>query len=491
MSVLSSSKVKLGLVEIDHLRQLLIQDSDRKSQWIKDLADEEFAREFSRIAHTKRFTQRWQGDPQFREQFLTNPQETLDRYNLDINAEEIRFFWDEQFRENNQQAGDSLLVQRCRDFARISESSNLSTLVDASHNQRYKAWRQRQINRCSGQMVKSIHDQIGHFPVSFELSKGCSVGCWFCSVSAPRLGDIFFYTPENARLWRDTLAVLQEILGTAAADGFCYWATDPLDNPDYEKFLRDFRDILGTFPQTTTAQPLKDPARTKSLLKLALEKGCKVNRFSILSLKMLDRVHQEFTPEELAFVGLVQQQKEAGIPKANAGRMRERIAKQPSKKQQEVYDESIAGTNACVTGFLFSMVERTVKLISPCPASDRSPNGYRVYTEGTFNDAAELKTFLSKAIETYMPLTVRDSDLVAFREDLQYETIADGFQVFTPMLTFKFCNDSYLQQLGEVIRQGDRTVAEIVALFKVFGIPAGKVRQSLNLMFDKGVLNIS
>ncbi|MFM7367425.1 MAG: radical SAM family RiPP maturation amino acid epimerase, partial [Sphaerospermopsis kisseleviana] len=152
------------------------------------------------------------------------------------------------------------------------------------------------------------------------------------------------------------------------------------------------------------AQPLKNINRTKSLLKLALEKGNRLNRFSILSLKILDKLHEAFTPEELAFVGLVIQNQEAGIEKASAGRMREYNQRQATKKEQ-VVDESLPGTNACVSGFLLNMVHHSVKLVSPCPASDRFPNGYQVHDQATFTTIDELKTFLDKAIETYMPLS--------------------------------------------------------------------------------------
>ncbi|MBD2452478.1 hypothetical protein H6G76_36380 [Nostoc sp. FACHB-152] len=71
--------------------------------------------------------------------------------------------------------------------------------ADFSNNIRYQAWRKRQITRISSQMRKSLSDEIPHTSVSFELSKGCSVGYWFCAVSAPRLGYIFTYNHENAK----------------------------------------------------------------------------------------------------------------------------------------------------------------------------------------------------------------------------------------------------------------------------------------------------
>lgn len=479
-----------GLVSLTQTRQLLASQIEAESHWIKDLSDREFAAEFTRIAHAKHFMQRWHADPDFRAQVLTDPAQAVARYNLQVDPEEIKPFWQPELLEPLRAAGRlPSLVQHCLDFVQISEERISANFIDPSHNRQYQAWRSRQIARLFGQLPKSLSDEVAHSPVSFELSKGCSVGCWFCSVSAPTLKDIFFYTPENARLWHDILNLLKNILGTAAAAGFCYWATDPLDNPDYEQFLSDFHAILGVFPQTTTAQSLKDPARTKSLLKLALEKGNKLNRFSILSLKMLDGVSAAFTSEELAFVELVTQNQEAGIAKANAGRMRERNQQQAAKKNTVVDESLLPATNACVTGFLFNLVDRSVKLISPCPASDRWPNGYRIYDEGTFTTVDELQAWLERAIEIHMPLTLRASDRLRFRSDLHYEEFADGFHVSTRFLTLKFRNEPYLKQLGQMILKGDRTVSQITSLFNVLGTNTTTILKTLNLMFDRAIFD--
>ena len=125
---------------------------------------------------------------------------------------------------------------------------------------------------------------------------------------------------------------------------------------------------------------------------------------------MLNQVHQEFSAEELAFVDLVLQNQEAKKIKANAGRARERNLKKGDDDSK--FPEQ--GTIACVSGFLFNMVDRSVKLISPCNANDRWPLGYIVYDEGTFSNANELKILLEKMITDNMPLTVRPHDLVSF-----------------------------------------------------------------------------
>ena len=340
-----------------------------------------------------------------------------------------------------------------------------------------------------GQLKKSIHDDIVHAPISFELSKGCSVGCWFCGISAPRLGDIFTYNNQNAQLWSEVLQVIKDILGTeTASEGFCYWATDPLDNPDYEKFCSVFHETFGSFPPTTTAQPLKDVERTRALLKLSQEKGCELNRFSILSLNIFNQLHENFTAEELAEVELVLQNPEAIGFKADSGRSRDRKQKKAEKNPESVED-SPQTTIACVSGFLFSMVDRTVKLISPCPANERWKDGYIIYDEGTFTDANDLKTLLERMIEKHMPTSLRYNDIIRFRHDLKYESLSNGFQVSTRYLTSKFRNQPYLKELGEIINQGDKTTREIVILLNQFGVPEANTLYHLNMLFNKGLFD--
>jgi radical SAM family RiPP maturation amino acid epimerase len=332
---------------------------------------------------------RWIADPSFKRLVSVKPDEAINRYNLKVDLEEMKVLWEENISKQNGELPDVFtnFKQRLKCNESAKSFKRVKSAAASSSDLCYKAWRERQIARTTSQFKKKMQDAIIHAPVSFELSKGCSIGCWFCGVSAPRLGDIFFYSQENAKLWREIQQLMKKILGSAASAGFCYWASDPFDNPDYEKFCLDFYEIFGFFPQTTTAQPLKDIVRTRSLLKLSREKGYPLNRFSILSLKMLDRVHKEFSAEELALVDLVLQNPEADKIKAYTGKIRERSLEK-GETDNEFPDQ---GTIACVSGFLFNMVDRSVKLISPCNASERWPLGYIVYDEGTFSNVNNLK----------------------------------------------------------------------------------------------------
>jgi radical SAM family RiPP maturation amino acid epimerase len=440
------------------------------------------------IANLKRFHQRWHGDQDFREQVLADFHQAIADYNLQVNLEDIRPLLETNFlnQKTDQEVELSPLLKQCNDLLESFRAKNLlSLLLNSFKDSRFEAWRNRQIARGASQFKQTVNNSLIQSPMVFELSKGCSVGCHFCGISAPRLGDIFLYNSENAKLWNEVLELMKEILGLAAGAGFCYWATDPLDNPAYEQFCSDFHKVLGVFPQTTTAQPLKDIKRTKALLKSSIEKGCLSNRFSILSLKMLNQVHEQFSPEELFLVSLVLQNKESDGIKANSGRSRD----QNLKKGQEDSELPEQGTIACISGFLFNMVERSVKLISPCNASDRWPLGYIIFDEGTFTDANDLKILLERMIDQHMPITVRPTDLVNFRPDLKYESLDNGFKLSNRVKTFKFRLEPSLRDLGEIIHQGGKTAAEIADLFEARGVKTAYTYHYLNLMLKKAVLD--
>ncbi|WGV26497.1 radical SAM family RiPP maturation amino acid epimerase [Halotia branconii] len=489
----SLEKKELFSTNISQIRQTLKKwITNDELHWTEKLSDEVLMQELIQISQIQRFSQKWQADPELKKQLLIDSHQAVARYNLNINPEEIRVLWDKTHTQKENQADSiSLSLKNYRNLINdeVRQAYEIQRIAGSSIEPSYKAWRERQMTRAASELnqLPQTLPEI-HFPIAFELSKGCSVGCWFCGVSAPRLGDIFIYNQENARLWREVLELMKEILGPAAGTGFCYCASDPFDNPDYEKFCDDFHAILGIFPPTTTAQPLKNPDRTRFLLKLSLEKGCILNRFSILSLKMLDQVCNEFSSEELAFVDFVLQNKEADIPKSYSGRAREHNHRK-AEKSQEILNNTLAGSTACVSGFLFNMVDRSVKLISPCNADERWPLGYRVYEKGTFTNADDLKILLKRMINTHMPLTLRPNDRISFRRDLKYENLPDGFQVSTKFHKHKFQNASYIRQLGEVIYKGDKTAEEIALLFNVCGIPSATIYHFLNLIFEHGVLD--
>lgn len=446
------------------------------------------------LCHIKRFNERWQGDENFRKQFMVEPETTLKRYKLKITADDVQYFWNPELLKRDKPTENLTPALKCTlDLYSVMEKASktpmqmLEDFMDvALKDPRYRAWRKRQVLRLKSQTLRSGFRDTGHYPCAFELSKGCSVGCWFCSLAASSLESVFLYQGENIRLWRELLQLLKDKLGKAVLDSFCYCATDPLDNPDYEKFALDFYEILGSFPQTTTAQAGKYPERVRALIKLAEEKGGNV-RFSVLSRKMLNQIHEQFTAEELANTELILQL-EGSLTgtKSNAGRARERSQKN-SNFSDKVSDDS---TPSCISGFLFNMVTKTIQLMSPCLPNERWVHGHRIHGEATFTDIEDLANIVEEMIAKHMPLEVKPDEVIRFRQDLHYQTLANGFQLSTKFKKYKFNKSSYLKYLGEIIDQENKTAQEIANLLaRLYGIPTNKTFSHLNRLFAQGFLD--
>ncbi|HBC76029.1 MAG TPA: radical SAM family RiPP maturation amino acid epimerase [Candidatus Wallbacteria bacterium] len=446
------------------------------------------------VAEAKRFLERWTADEKFRELAAADVKAAGAECGMSMDPLEIKALWDRDAAiEVNRTDAIPLTVKRYREFVKekLAHRDTLRNISCVPQNPVFKAWRARHINRCWGQFG-NVNASMIHAPVSFELNHGCSVGCWFCGLDAPKLSAVFEYNPQNAQLWRETLSVFKKLAGPSAGTGVCYWASEPMDNPDYEKFCCDFHDILGTFPQTTTALPLKDAARTRKLLKLSNERGFWINRFSVLSVEMLHRVHKEFTAEELAFVELVTQNKEANMKQAVSGRARIKMRKDGSLGESEEFNpaEGGSGTITCMSGFIVNMTDRNVKLISPCNSSDRWPVGYWLHAEGNFTDAASLDILVNKMVEKCMPTAVRAADPMRFRPDIKFERMDGGFNITSPFISLKFHDTPHIGEIGEMINAAVYTAGEIaVGIADKHEIQVAEVFLTLNKIFRHGVID--
>ncbi|MES2441576.1 MAG: radical SAM family RiPP maturation amino acid epimerase [Pseudomonadota bacterium] len=289
-------------------------------------------------------------------------------------------------------------------------------------NPAFDIWRNRQISRCSGELGASA-GSIVHPVIAFELSDGCSVGCWFCGISAAKFKGAFPYAGNEA-IWRGVLEATRDFFGEAAETGFCYWATDPIDNPDYARFIEDFYHVIGSMPQTTTAAALRNLEATRKILALFDKYRCITNRFSILNRRTLRAVHATFTPDELMGVELVMQQREGNVSKASAGRVRSRAI-----ARGEAVPDGPATTIACVTGFLVNMVLGRVQLVTPTRASDRWPNGYWIIGERYFDDAAGYAAALKDLADAHMTDRVQSTDCFRLRQDVSVALVADGLEL--------------------------------------------------------------
>jgi radical SAM family RiPP maturation amino acid epimerase len=419
--------------------------------------------ELRELAHIKRFMERLTGDEAFRNELASHaadPAPLAARYGIDLDLRQALPLWHRsylQFRMSPD-IGNWPLAARWNGYmAQMLRHRDMlrdeGCMTDA--NPRFERWRQRQINRCMSELGGSA-SAITHPIIAFELSRGCTVGCWFCGLSAPKFRDYFPYTDENAALWQGMLSQTVSLFGQAARTGFCYWATDPCDNPDYDRFIHDYWKITGALPQTTTAAPLKDIALTRRILALFDAHKTVTNRFSIITLRQLNRVHDAFSPEELMGVELVMQNKESLSCKAFAGRAQERRdrLRAAGKSDQIALLTADHTTIACVSGFLVNMPERSVQLIAPVPASQRWPRGYRIYGESHFTCPDTFRAALVMLMDQHMLDGMPAHQTIRFRPDLRFEALDDGFRLHSRVRSHTMRLGPEARQLGELLRTG-------------------------------------
>jgi radical SAM family RiPP maturation amino acid epimerase len=291
-------------------------------------------------------------------------------------------------------------------------------------------------------------------------------------------------------VWNETLEVVRNFAGKRAGSRcFLYWATDPLDNPDYESFGMDFKNIFGVFPHTTTAQVHKHLGRTRQLLSVTGPRDPFLLRFSVLSTSLLDRIHAHFSAEELEFVEIIPQTSGSIIEKVRVGRARALPILNSPKKSQLASEDS-GRTIACVSGFLLNMVSKEIKLVSPCSASDRWPNGYYVYAASQFENPSHLESIIRGMIAKHMPMTPPLDHNLKFREDLTFEETHNGFCLGNSHGERMFDGNPFIRQLGQLIHNGQHTPNSLFEWFEVErGLPSALPEGWLLDLFQAGVLD--
>ena len=356
------------------------------------------------VAQFKRLDDLWRLDADFRAAYRLDPEKSLAKTGLHIEPEAFHLYLSPDETEKllcdiregrcgEDALPESLLLYHRALWERQQRHKQIREKHFVPNEPRLKAWRARQDRRLRLQLGRGTADGMIEPPLSFELSYGCSVGCPFCGISAKKLQGIFRHTGENAAFWRETLRRMHALIGDAAGYGICYYATEPLDNPDYEKFLDDWYREFGVVPLTTTAVSTRDVERTRALLRSNDEKGYYFSRLSVLSPAMRDKLLAAFTPEELLWAILLPQFPEApGSSFTKAGRNREENKK-----------DAVGSTISCVNGFVVNMQDKTVRLETPFVSDRAHPTGEWFLEKCAFTTPADLEAQISRMIARYMP----------------------------------------------------------------------------------------
>lgn len=379
------------------------------------------------LAHAKRFLERWTGDAEFRQRILSGTSTLADgarTCGCEVDVSSLRPVFHPDFVAFRADADERTwpLTAMWERFITGSLSSRRHLTIagyTSGRNPDYDMWRMRQMGRAFFDLGASGFG-IVHPPVAIELSSGCSVGCAFCGLTADKFGGHASLAGDGRREWEDTITSLKEFFGEGLKTGFLYWATDPLDNPEYIDYLDIWQRHVGVYPQTTTAIPLRHIDLTRAAMQRWDAHRGVPNRFSILTTRLLREVHDTFTPEELFGVELVLQNKGATTRKTLTGRPYIRIQDAAASVDQRPAADMASGTIACVTGFIINIRERTVKLVSPTMASERWPNGYVEFETCTYSDGRALNTVLHRLREEHMKSKLTGASPIRFTSAVRF-----------------------------------------------------------------------
>ena len=342
--------------------------------------------------------------------------------------------------------------------------------VRATGNPEYTAWRSRR--------VKATRNELGWFGWTLdhpchavEMAVGCSVGCGFCAFDAGKLQTVFDLSrPENRELVHAVATGMLRVLGWPAGHGMLYWSTEPHDNPHYVRLLEFWQQLTGAMLCTATARAGEEWVR--ELIDFYATGPAPWPRISVLSRGMLRRLHATFSPLEMRDTQLLMQQKDGEALRTKVPGGREKMLRQliEADDLRKVDFENLPegfeppqGSIACVSGPLVNMVNRTVKLISPCYTSMEHRYGYRVFDETTFDAGPEgFETALKRILGRSMAVRPYPEMPVRWRDDLKMVPHPDGFTLLSPTTRRDFRRGELHLRTAELVGRGDLTYEQVV-----------------------------
>lgn len=436
-------------------------------------------------------------DQSFQQSYLLKPAATLSEYGFpQINPLELDIIVNHELAIQYPEGGEKLipeLVHQYRQFIKAKQRHCCEIRDDVPLHPIWHQWRERMVKATLWRDGPVKYRKLVHAPFTIELTHGCTVGCWFCGVDAERFQGPVEVSDDVIKFWRQLLQAFKSIGGEHFSQhGFCYWATDPLDHPQYEAFLEHFHEIIGYWPQTTTAQVLKHAPRFRRLLKTLESKNAFIQRFSMTRATDLKAIFDFFTPEELFLCEMIPQYDDKLSPKATAGRVR-KIVLNKKEKEKPIsfqYDLESTGSIACVSGFLINLVQHSIKLITPCAASDKWPLGYRILGEYNYQHTENIETILRLMLDHCINNRLLPDDQLKFIYGVDCSSAKDSsLSVSSHGYAFVIKEVQCSDRLSELLRSGEYTVDQICHEIENVGGSRIQTLIALHQLFEQGVFD--
>lgn len=383
----------------------------------------------SEYAMFKRAMEWYSVDPSFRQAVIEKPTGALGQFGFAKESEQV-------LQGIRLILRGEMLSEKAQNNQYIGEFLHRNTFLSGRVAGRYRRdqyaadeiWRYSNTvrNRCRMEScLLRLHANVYFSPVCFELSDGCSVQCPFCGFAAKPWTSDFRYTEENRKLWRAVVQISRELLGAVVDYAPCYFATEPLDNPDYEMFLLDMRGISGHAPQTTTALAEKYPERIRSIMRSLGEEELAGNaslRISIRSIAQFRQIMKLYSAEELEHVELLPNNPESVYIYSASGKAAKGQTTQPERKRARY-------SISCCAGILVNMVQKTMAFVEPELPDAEHPLGISTKKSISFQDAGSYREGLISLFRAYafgrLPYLVP----VRFNRHIRIEENAQGIRL--------------------------------------------------------------
>lgn len=481
----------------------------------KQVIDAFTREELQLISQAKRFLEYYQGDMEFRTavnagRITSKQQRRLQQIGIHFQPQEMALLWKkpellQDYIKQSHAASPSdipaedreqikkypllelwlrFLLRKKEQFKKVCEEHR-----PVSQNARFQSWHKRRVSAAESELGAYNH-YIDHPFLGLELCDGCSVQCWFCAFSAKKLQNVLDYN-QNRFFFRDIVQDCVDIFGSkATGHALLYYATEPFDNPHYIDYMRDFENITGCTVCTSTAV-CTNKVWIDDLLAFYRPKNQPWPRLSVLSTKMLHKIHDQHTPDELRDCSLLMQMKDSEREKVSGGKILDKKNDMRQRDSTNYMQEVIPqGSIACVTGFYVNLVRKDIKLVSPCYTSDKWPYGYRVFDEAQFESAADFKQVLLEMIEHNMPEAPPAYMPFQLRDDLIFKPLDNGFDLVSPNQIHHFQNKSVFQALRDLLASSTVSFQEASdVLVDTYGQSLFEVHAALKHMFDAGFLD--
>ncbi|MGD9874001.1 MAG: hypothetical protein AB7T27_06990 [Kiritimatiellia bacterium] len=422
----------------------------------------------------KRFAECVKYDPAFAGRFSRNGAAVLEEYRINGDPQTLARMLasqkdlsnpDETLIEDNPAFSDY-----CAFASNLREASQGSRHVTMLSGNAFGDWHSRQKIRFENQAPEGLAAENSHIYFAVELSKGCSVGCPYCAGASGKLQGYYEFTEENCSLMLGMIRSIHRLADCSSPRGLLYCYTEPFDNPDYERFLQRYYESFGAIPQTTAADWMNHVERTRKLLRWCLDHRAGIQRLSINSLDDFRLCMRSFGSEEFKNVLLACRYPEADGVIYRAGRARKK-------------DNAVDGTSCCVTGFLINMVDRSIKLVTPCIEPDKWPCGYRIIASGKFETEADFGAFLDWCTEHVFNKAFDGETKPLLRGDFSVKQGSGEVCLLSRYKKFTFRKP--LEKELVLRLDGKKTLDDIT---RQFDENAGEAYTFLQLLWDEGLL---